>query len=102
MSNIKTEEPASKKRKVEPLDGGSALPQRTVSSTQWLHAPYTLQVPEVSFSTPIRKKLTVEFVADHDGGIRGIDPKTGSVEASMAWADIGASPLLTLLFPSRA
>ena len=50
--------------------------------------------PDVSFAVPVRKKLRVEVVAGGqgvEGGMRGMDMKTGETEVAVAWGDVGES-----------
>lgn len=46
-------------------------------------------IPDISFSIPIRKKLKLEGV---NGGIRGLDA-SGNMEVSIAWSAMGTCRL---------
>jgi len=53
-------------------------------------------VKDISFSVPLRKKLTLEIVGGDKargsaGGIRAVNPSSGDVELGLAWSDIGKS-----------
>lgn len=55
-------------------------------SSEWKDA---LQIPDISFSAPQRKKLSLEIGALKSEGIRAKNPKTQAIEFSVPWKDIG-------------
>ncbi|KAB8606243.1 hypothetical protein FH972_025873 [Carpinus fangiana] len=89
--------PAAKKRKMDIPNGNSSQPQRP---GDWATRAPVLTVPEVSFSVPMRKKMKVELLAGSDGGLRVVDTKTQSLEASMTWDEI--EQIITVPVPEKA
>ena len=82
--------PPSKKRR---LNGDSDANERKTTSnnyepttSQWHNA---FRMPDVSFSIPQRKKLSLEISVEHKEGIRAVNPKTETEEFSIPWIDIG-------------
>lgn len=56
------------------------------TSSEWKKA---LQISDISFSVPQRKKLSLEIGASKSEGIRAVNPKTQAIEFSVSWRDIG-------------
>lgn len=96
-------EPASKKRKIDselPLNpkgvsngaaatNGSSQNGGAAQAGSREEGPSLLQIQDISFTLPVRKKLTVEFTTTH---IKVLDNKTKEVipgASSYAWKDIG-------------
>ena len=55
-------------------------------SSEWHNS---LRIPDVSFSIPQRKKLSLEISAENKEGIRAVNPKTGTKEFYIPWTEIG-------------
>jgi aminopeptidase-like protein len=58
-----------------------------------------IQIQDISFTLPVRKKLTVEFTTTH---IKVLDNKTKELipgASSYAWKDIGISIATRVYFP---
>ena len=55
-------------------------------SSEWKKC---LRIPDISFSVPQRKKLSLEIGALKSDGIRAVNPKTQVIEFSVSWKDIG-------------
>ena len=90
--------PPSKRRKLNghvdvsesELASNNKGPSNEHMSSKW-HNP--LRIPDVSFSIPQRKKLSLEIGAERGEGIRAVNPKTDSNEFFVPWTEIGMSPL---------
>lgn len=61
--------------------------------SEWKNA---LQIPDISFSVPQRKKLSLEIGALKSEGIRAVNPKSQAVEFSVPWKDVGEFSLQSL------
>ncbi|KAF2742015.1 Rtt106-domain-containing protein [Sporormia fimetaria CBS 119925] len=90
-------EPASKKRKLD--DGSGAQNGGTTGSLANASVRAWKTYPGVSFSTPVRKKLTMELVEGKEGGIRGVG-SDGSVQFGIAWRDV--DQVFCLPIPEKA
>lgn len=55
----------------------------------WRTANASFVAKEISFSVPVRKKLTLEVIEGVEGGMRGVNTTSGDMEVGMAWKDVG-------------
>lgn len=85
-------EQSNKKRKLDEPSGSFAAmahQQQLAVNGGWTSQQSDLTIPDVSFSVPMRKKMEVGLVGGPDGGLKVVEQKAGSVEASMSWLQIG-------------
>lgn len=87
-----SDEPGAKKRKLDaPVAAANGA-----GGGSWADASAQVswRAPDVSFSIPQRKKLTVEIVSSpqgpQGGGIRAVAGAGGNVEFGISWSDVGA------------
>lgn len=93
------EEPASKKRKIDPSDTSVQYPgsvKKPTTSTSYIRDEETehlLFSAEASFAVPVRKKLSVSFYhsAKEGPGYGGLEVEGGDVRYGFRWVDIGTS-----------
>ncbi|GAB7344837.1 hypothetical protein MBLNU457_3290t1 [Dothideomycetes sp. NU457] len=99
---VTSEEPASKKRKIDPSDTSVQYPgsvKKPTPSTSYVRDEETehlLFSAEASFAVPVRKKLSVSFYqsAKEGPGYGGLEVKGGDVRYGFRWADIDHAFLL--------
>ena len=94
---VESEEPASKKRKIDSSDTSVQYPgsvKKPTTGTSYVRDEETehlLFSAEASFAVPVRKKLGVSFYqsAKEGPGHGGLEVKGGDVRYGFRWADIG-------------
>ncbi|OCK80001.1 Rtt106-domain-containing protein [Lepidopterella palustris CBS 459.81] len=107
QSTVVNGEPAAKKRKLENTEGAQngAAAAKSISGT-WADAAVqaSWKCADTSFSLPLRKKLMLEMVTGgngvKEGGIRAINPSTGTVEFGVAWRNV--EQIFCLPLPEKA
>ncbi|KAI9854980.1 MAG: hypothetical protein M1824_006489 [Vezdaea acicularis] len=79
--------PAAKKRRLDVPSGNDLAHRPSTEIPKWRdpqeHADTV--IPDLSFSIPQRKKLTLEFT---DNGVRAKNPSTQGIEFGVSWGDI--------------
>jgi len=81
--------PPSKKRKFPERNGQQQNGGGSSPHMAWRTANASFVAKEISFSVPVRKKLTLEVIEGVEGGMRGVNTTSGDMEVGMAWKDVG-------------
>ncbi|KZF25771.1 Rtt106-domain-containing protein [Xylona heveae TC161] len=90
----------SKKRKAEEELDKNALSSASANGDVWKNTSLAFSSKDISFSVPLRKKMTLEVSGDVNVGIRAINQASGEQELSIAWKSI--ETIICLPVPEKA